>query len=152
MEGEKLDAMLKDEYFYVQKVIEDFDSRAIAIKAWSVSFSFAAIGGAFASHAGAVLLVASVSALLFWLLEALWKSFQAGYYRRVRAIERHFAGEAPLTSPLQIADTWFRHWQGRGSREWTRMLLWPHVALPHVVVAIIGATLFVLSVTGTIRP
>lgn len=90
--------------------------------------------------------------MLFWLLEALWKSFQAGYYQRAWAIERHFTGEEPLAAPLQIANAWFGHWQRRGSREWARMLSWPHVALPHVVVAVIGAVLFVLSITGMIRP
>ena len=68
------------------------------------------------------------------------------------AIERHFAGEDRLAAPLQLTSAWFGYWQRRGSRDWARMLWWPHVALPHAAVAIIGAGLFALSITGTIQP
>ncbi|GAB2510917.1 hypothetical protein GCM10027084_27590 [Pseudoxanthomonas sangjuensis] len=152
MKDDQLDAALQAEYFYVQKVIEDFDSRALTIKAWSVTFSLAAIASALASHAHVVFLVAFISALLFWLLEAIWKSFQAGYYKRAEAIERHFAGTQALSAPFQIGTTWFRHWGAGGHQGWTRFLLWPHVALPHAVVAFIGGLLFLLSLAGVVRP
>lgn len=113
MSDDQLRETLQAEYFYLQGVIEEFDSRALTIKAWSISFSLAAIAGAFASQAYLVFLVAFVSALLFWFLEATWKSFQLGYYQRAEAIERHFQGEAAPIAPLQIGATWFRHWSVR---------------------------------------
>ena len=152
MNDKELETALQAEYFYLQGVIEDFDSRALTIKAWSISFSLAAVAGAFASHAPLVFLVAFISALLFWFLEAAWKSFQLGYYERSGAIERHFSGEQLLGAPFQVGSAWFRHWHAGGSRAWARLLLWPHVALPHAAVTLIGGLLFVLSVLGMVSP
>lgn len=152
MDENNLRTELQAEYFYLQGVIEDFDSRAITIKTWSISFSLAGIGGGFASQTKVVFLVASVSALMFWILEAVWKSFQVGYYERASAIESYFSGDGTLAVPFQIGSTWFRHWEGGGNRSWARMMLWPHVALPHAVVVLAGLLLFVLSVLGVIEP
>lgn len=152
MNDTELDSALQAEYFHLQTVIEDFDSKAISIKAWSISFSLAAIVGAFAGKSSLVLFVAFISALLFWLLEAIWKSFQLGYYERSASIERHFNGEQAMVAPFQIGKTWFAHWHAGGSRAWARLLLWPHVALPHAVVALIGGLLCLLSALGKLDP
>lgn len=148
MNDDATDAMLQTEYFHLQKVVEDFDARALTIKAWSISFSLAVMGGAIASRNSAVLLVSFVSALLFWLLEAMWKSFQAGYYRRIGEIERHFATSDSAGAPLQISRTWFDQWKSGGNRGWLRILFWPHVCLPHLVVATMGLVLFLLTTHG----
>lgn len=152
MEESNLRAELQAEYFYLQKVIEDFDARSITIKAWSITFSLAAVGGAFASHASTVLLVAATSALMFWFLEAVWKSFQAGYYERSRAIEDYFDGSGEVAAPFQIGSTWFKYWHRGGKALWPKIMLWPHVALPHAVAALLGTSLFVLSVLGVVEP
>lgn len=152
MADDKLRSELQAEYLHLQKVIEDFDSRAISIKAWSITFSLAAIGGAFVSDAYLVFFIAALSALMFWILEAVWKSFQTGYYERSEAIERYFNGNGTLTAPFQIGTAWFRHWNAGGNRQWLKIMLWPHVALPHAVVAVIGGLLFALSALGAIRP
>jgi len=34
-----IDHLLKEEYFFLQKVVEDFDTKSITIKTWSVSGS-----------------------------------------------------------------------------------------------------------------
>jgi len=83
---EQHDQALQAEYLHLQKTIEDFDGRALTIKAWSISFSMASIAGALAGGSHAILLVAGASAILFWLLEAGWKAFQYVYYRRAHAI------------------------------------------------------------------
>jgi hypothetical protein len=61
--------LLRDEYMKLQDIIESFDERALTIKAWSVSFSFAAIGAAYAADGWPVLMLAGLSALLFWCIE-----------------------------------------------------------------------------------
>lgn len=152
MNDTELGTALQAEYFYLQGVIEGFDSRALTIKAWSISFSLAAIAGAFASHAHLVFLVACISAVLFWFLEATWKSFQLGYYNRSGAIERHFSGEQALGAPFQIETAWFQHWHTGGNRAWARIMLWPHVALPHAVVALVGGLLLLLAILGIVKP
>jgi hypothetical protein len=152
MDATALDAALQTEYLHLQKSIEDFDGKAMTIKAWSVTFSFSVVVGAFASHAAAVLLVAAVSALLFWFLETMWKAFQLGYYERAAQIEAHFRGETPLLAAHQIGVAWMRRWRRVSWTEIARMACWPHVALPHAVVVALGAGLFIASLLGALKP
>lgn len=151
MDASQLDAALQTEYLHLQKTIEDFDGKAMTIKAWSVTFSLSVVVGAFASHAPAVLLVAAVSSLLFWFLETMWKAFQLGYYERAARIEGHFRGETPLPAAHQIGVSWMRRWNGLSWREIARMACWPHVAMPHVVVIVVGTGLFAASLAGSVK-
>ncbi|WHZ10527.1 MAG: hypothetical protein OJF60_000966 [Burkholderiaceae bacterium] len=111
--SQPLDASLQAEYYHLQKTIEDFDGRALTIKAWSVTFGLASLVGAFASKGQPVFLIASLGALMFWLLEAFWKNFQLGYRERVDQIEGHFRGDSQLTSAHQISANSFTIWVRR---------------------------------------
>jgi len=133
-----IDAALQAEYYHLQKTIEDFDGRALTIKAWSVTFGLASLVGAFASKSQLVFLIAAVGALLFWLLEAFWKAFQLGYYARVQQIEAHFRGEEILRTPHQVSATWQAWWESESWWILARTAVWVHVAVPHAFVAIAG--------------
>ncbi len=150
MNDDQLRAALQAEYLHLQNVIEGFDGRILTIKAWSITFSLVAIGSAFASHAPEVLLVAGLSALLFWFLEASWKSFQVAYYERADAIEAFFRGETLVIQPFQVGNAWYAAWKSGRSMRLLRLLAWPHVAVPHVVVALIAFTLFALHRAGVV--
>lgn len=139
------DALLKDEYLHIQSMIESFDGRMLTIKAWSVSFSLAAFGGAFATNAPEVLLIASLSAMMFWLIEGFWKTFQYAHYNRAIKIERYFAGEPDEIYPMQIGSSWQKQWKRGGKRRLLRMMMWPHVYLPHGVVFLLGIAVYVGS-------
>lgn len=152
MNDEQLRAALQAEYLHLQKVIEDFDGRALTIKAWSITFSLVALVGAFASGHSLVFLVSSVSALLFWFIEGSWKTFQYAYYGRSGDIEEYFRGEKKIDAPFQIGTLWSQRWHSGGSAMLKKILFWPHVALPHVIVAVLGAILYFLSKAGIIRP
>ena len=151
MTTDQTNAALQAEYLHIQKTIEDFDARALTIKAWSVTFGLVAIAGAFASHASVSLLIAATGASIFWLLEANWKLFQISYYARVAAIEKHFRGEAPVDYPFQIATSWYSTWRKNRFAEFPRVATWPHVALPHIIVIILGLCLFVLASMDRIK-
>lgn len=146
MDGPQRIAALQTEYFHLQKTVEEFDGKALTIKAWSVTFSMAVLVGAFTSHAVVVLLIASSSSLFFWFLEAMWKAFQLGYYHRIEAIESAFRGEDIALAPLQINEAWMEKWSKTSWAEVRRMALWPHIALPHAVAALGGVILYALSV------
>ena len=152
MTDDQLNAALQAEYLHLQKTIEDFDGRALFIKAWSVTFGLVAVAGAFASHAPGVFLVASLSACLFWLLETVWKTFQLAYYARSHEIEKHFRGESQLKHPFQIGASWYRSWSKLAPPEVKRVALWVHVALPHVFVLLLGVVFYVLAFTGAVKP
>ena len=151
MNDEQLRSALQAEYLHLQKAVEDMDGRAVTIKAWSITFSLAAVGGAFASKASNVLLLACASAVLFWWLEARWKTFQDAYYGRIEDIERHFRGERALASALQIRASWYENWKGGSRRRLWQILAWPHVALPHAAVAGLALLLYGLAWFGVIK-
>jgi hypothetical protein len=142
MEPKDRDEHLSKEYLRLQQVIEDFDSKALTIKAWSVTLSAAGIVTAYSQGKATILIVSAASALIFWLVEAMWKSMQQAHYPRVEDIERHFreCGDIP---PYQINAFWTRSWDDR-RRTWIalKILTWPHVFLPHIVVAIAATVLF----------
>jgi len=142
--SEEKHELLKSEYLHLQKVIEDFDGRAVTIKAWSISFSLVALVSAFASHAAPILLVASFSALLFWIIESFWKTFQYAYYDRAGDIEEFFRGDKRDLIPLQIGVFWYKRWKSGGMRRLIRIMGWPHVALPHALIFFVGLILFVI--------
>ena len=131
---------LRQEYFQLQEAIEKFDEKALTIKAWSVTISMAGIGAAFTETVPILLLLSAVASMLFWVTEALWKTFQQSHYPRIYEIETLMAG-LPVdhpTSPL-IATSWAEAWRTRGKlRYLLAVLTWPHVFLPHVVVLVGG--------------
>lgn len=151
LDDETRRSLLKEEYLYLQSVIESFDQRALTIKAWSVTFSLAALVGAFAYDAREVLLVASLSALLFWFIEGFWKTFQDAYYDRTSKLEDYFAGRRQGLVPMQIGKSWLARYKKRGSKRLFHIMLkWPHVFLPHAVVFTLGLLLYVLALLDRI--
>jgi hypothetical protein len=156
MDGAEKRALFKDEYLQLQKVIEDFDGRIVRIKAWSVTFSLVTLAGAFASYRAEVLLVASFSAFLFWLIEGYWKLFQLAYYERSEKIEDYFADYIHDIVPMQIGRSWDRAFKSKdrrrlfrstmkdGRRRWP-IMFWNWVALPHAFVVLAGVLLYMLD-------
>ncbi len=142
--------LLRDEYMKLQDIIESFDERVLTIKAWSVSFSFAAIGAAYAADGWPVLMLAGLSALLFWCIEGLWKTFQDAHYGRLYVLEDYFAGNSPPPAPLQIGRSWYARWKAGRNRKLLRVMTWPHVWLPHGVACLLALVLLVLHFLGIV--
>ena len=149
MENETKIGLLKDEYLLLQKFYEDFDGRIITVKGWSATIGMAAIGGGF-YQSRYLWLFAAGAAAVFWLVEALWKSFQYMYAPRIAEIESAFRDdEFKQMAPLQIYSSWFERFKekGFGICEHARMGI---VAFPHAVILVSGAVLFLLYVSGVI--
>jgi uncharacterized membrane protein len=141
---------LREEYFHLQKSVDDYDQRTLTMKGWSVTASLAAVGAAFTQKAPSLLLMASTSALLFWVIEAIWKSFQQAYYPRIRAIEdfMHGAGSEKFSSP-GISHSWSASWR---RNSFVRIMWWGHVCLPHVAIFVAGILLWFLNLSYPIVP
>jgi hypothetical protein len=141
---------LREEYFHLQKTVEDFDQRTLLIKGWSVTASLGAIGLAFSENVPELLPVAAASALLFWVIEALWKSFQQAYYPRIKAIENHLRGtdHSPFSSP-EIMRSWCSAWRWHS---FIPLMAWAHVALPHAVICLAGLLLWQLNPRHSLVP
>lgn len=135
------DELLAQEYLHLQKVIEDYDGKTLTVKAWSVTFSAAGIGFAYDKQEPAILIVSILSALAFWLVEALMKVNQQAYYGRIEEIEAHFS-DGEKRRPFQIGRSWAGSFKAAGEYKMTfRVLRWPHVYMPHVAIAVLAAML-----------
>ena len=153
MEEQKKIELLREEYFHLQKIVEEFDSKSIAIKTWSVTGSLAVIAAGLIEEINAnkvnaspyIFLIGAIASLLFWLIEVYWKTFQLGYYGRINEIEKWFReDEKSNITPFQISKSWNEHWRIR-RKNLFRIFKWPHVALPHAAIFLIGCTLFALK-------
>jgi hypothetical protein len=88
----------------------------------------------------------SVSAVLFWLVEATWKSFQYTLAARITEIEKYFAGETKHEIfPLQAYRSWFKEWNKVNpiSRIWESTALFI-VYIPYLVIFVGGILLICL--------
>lgn len=141
MEAEKRAQLLLAEYMQLQKIIEDFDGRALTIKAWSVTLSAAGIVAAYTQAQPVVLLIAAASALAFWLVETLWKAHQQGFYPRLYAIEAAMRDGTDI-APLQISTQWKKEYDAAKRGRLLRPMLFPHVFLPHLPVMVAGVGLW----------
>lgn len=142
--------LLKEEYFHIQNLVESFDSKALTIKAWSVTLSMTGIGISYMEDQPILLLLSGISALLFWFIETLWKTFQAAYYDRLELIEDYFAGTITkgVSSP-RIHHAWSASWRPlKKPKNFMTIMKWSHVMLPHALVALAGIGLFILDKFG----
>ncbi len=142
---------LRQEYFHLQSAIESFDEKALTIKAWSVTLSMVGIGAAFTAKMPLLLLLSAGASLLFWLVEGLWKTFQQANYYRIRTIEDYMQGKIPLEEFRipDIAHAWSVGWR---KVSLLKVMSWPHVFLPHLIVVITGVVLWIINLFIPIVP
>ena len=138
---------LRQEYFRLQETVETFDERALTVKSWSITLGMSGIGAAFLEELPILLVLSGLATLLFWLTETLWKLFQQAYYPRIKQIEEAMrTGSLDGFSSPAIATAWSIAWHAsRRPGAFLRVMFWPHVALPHVIVTIAGIALWFVN-------
>jgi len=142
-EKEKRINLFKDEYFQLQTFIDSFDTKTLKIKAWSITVGMSGIGGAFISHAPVLLLLASFSAFVFWVLEYYWKSFQYPHFMRIDDIEEYINGSKDLLEPMQIGKAWEKYYRSGGIKRVFTIMKWSNVMTPHIYVLGCGVVIFI---------
>ncbi len=143
--------LLRDEYLLLQKFYEDFDGRIITIKGWSATIGMAAIGGGF-YQSRYLWFFGAGAALIFWIIESLWKSFQYMYGPRIQEIEEAFRkDDFGKIVPMQVYSSWFDVLRQEGFGIWRNFCL-GIVAFPHAITLAVGATLFALNCAGYFSP
>ena len=151
-----LDA-IQAEYLKLQDNFEMFDDRALTIKAWSVTLCACWDRAAYVNGQPALLLISSVAALVFWTIDAYWKTNQQAFGQRMWEIEHAMDKGATVgLKPFQIVMSW-RAERNKSREAWSpwlptkrdydnttrkRIVLWADVALPHAAVVVVAAVLF----------
>ena len=160
MDDDKAAEYLAQEYLFLQKTVEEFDGRALTIKAWSVTFSSAGLGLAYQQHNPKLLLIAAGSALVFWIVESVWKYHQRAFYPRLFEIEQWFAARRgkDAVAPFQITTRWRSEFFGgkadwvHSEDNWWKAHMVPFflgVMMPHLVVFAAGVALYFLAPPGS---
>lgn len=110
MTPDQKNTFLKDEYLKLQDIYEDFDRRFLTIKGWSATICIGAIAIGLEKGTWSLWLFSALVALLFWWIEAMWKTFQYSNSLRIRLIEGYFRGDADKQGivPFQIYNSWFQ--------------------------------------------
>jgi hypothetical protein len=131
MDSSQHELILK-EYLHLNNLVENFDSKSLNIKAWSITLAVAIIGSEkFFDTATSLIPYAVFASLLFWFIDAYWKSFQYANYRRISQIEDYFAGKRSELVPMQITRSWMISYRKGGRVRFLKILFWPHVLLPN---------------------
>lgn len=97
--------LLKQEYFFLQATIEDYNKQIWAIKALGITGTGAVIVFALQQNKSVLALVGCAIPIFFWVLESQWKHFQRGFYPRVGEIETTLLETYKLRGPA-IFNSW----------------------------------------------
>ncbi len=133
---------LEREYFHLQKIIEDYDGKSLTIKAWSVSVVSAIAGSAAIASNFDVLLFAAGASFMFWFIDAYWKSFQQAFFPRIEELESLFEKQSFDKPPFQIKNYWDKSHKKDRNKNFFKVLVWPHIFLPHGAMCIFLVILF----------
>ena len=71
------------EYYKLLDLVGAFDQRLLTIKGWGVTVSLASIGLAFQQQHYGLFLVAAITGIAFWGVEAVTKVHQMRFYPRM---------------------------------------------------------------------
>jgi hypothetical protein len=148
-ERDKID-LIKQEYFKLQDFYEDFDKRIHVIKGWSITVAFAGIAAGLNYKNEYLGLFAAIAALIFWVIETIWKIFQYHYKPRIEEIEAKMrSNDLNSLIPLQIYSSWFDSFRKRNFK-FSQIASLSIVYIPHLPIFIIGIIFFVCQHFGII--
>lgn len=146
IKDETLISLLKEEYFFLHNRVEHLDQIGVKVKQWGVTVGLSGIGIAYWKVTPMLLIVSVLSAFIFWIMEASWKSYQLANFTRIIEIESFFSGIDDAIFPLQSNQKW-KEGMGiysglNGIFNFLKIAFYKSVMLPHVLTAAIGVILW----------
>ena len=141
MDAKQRTDLLQAEYVMLQGFYQDIDEKGLNIKNWSITVALASIGAGFFYHRNFFLL-SSLTALMFWVLEAYWRGLSYFFVVRIKDIERAFEDNRQNKEiPLQVYSTWERAFEKNGGQTWRYMFKFSSL-LPHTAIALVNILLY----------
>jgi hypothetical protein len=131
------------EYYKLIDIIQGYDPYFITIKSWSATLGSLAVGTSFTRPAIAVpiLSAAILLSMSFWIVEARFKILQLNHVIRGGLLEHLLEEGEQAPTPRILRSFAEASAFNRRYRRWRRVMLWPHVAFPHILfvrVALVG--------------
>lgn len=133
---------LKQEYFFLQTTIEDYNKQIWAIKALGITGTGAVIVLALQQNKSILAVVGCAIPIFFWVLESQWKHFQRGFYPRVGEIESILIDHCTLKVP-SIYGSWC-HSLKRGAISKRKGYIWDGLFNPSVFISYVLEIIFLL--------
>jgi hypothetical protein len=143
--ADNLRAELREEYFKVIDILQNYDLYFLSIKNWGVTAIGVAATVGLANKAPIVFLLITFIAVGFWITEVRFKLLQLGHTLRATELER-ILQEVRLntSSPRILAAFGEESRRNIQSKRWQSVLFWPQVMFPHVVFVIAGPITYLL--------
>jgi len=141
---------VRQEYFFLQATVEDYQKQSLDIKKLSIGLSagVAFVGVATKLSQDLTFLSVFFLSLGFLALDVLWKRFQRFHYPRIYEIETELRAKG-VAFPPDVSGSWHgtagdRRGEAPKKYSWLQILTWPHVWIPHVPIALISLAALVL--------
>jgi hypothetical protein len=139
--------LLREEYFFLETTIEDYNKQIWGIKALGLTGTGAVIVLMLQQKQPLIALIGCVIPILFWILESQWKHFQRGFYPRAAEIEYILTQQFHYKSP-RIYHKWttsFNHpTRHHRINYWQDGLLNPSVYVTYLLEIVFLVTLYLL--------
>jgi hypothetical protein len=140
--------LLKQEYFFLQNTIEDYNKQIWVIKALGITGT----GGVLAlmlqqkPNASAIAIIGCSIPIFFWILESQWKHFQRGFYPRVYDIEFLLTNTQGFKTP-GIYSSW-THTHKRTPKPKRQGYLWDGLLNRSVFISYVLEIVFLLIIAA----
>lgn len=134
--------LLKQEYFFIQTTIEDYNKQIWVIKALGITGTGAVIALALQQKQGLIALLGCAIPIFFWILESQWKHFQRGFYPRVAEIEEILAKACSVKTPA-IFGGWCRAFK-RNTTPKHKGYIWDGLLNPTVFISYVLEIAFLI--------
>ena len=136
-------AMAMQEYVCINDTITKYDDIKFKIKSWSITVSSLAIGAAYTEDKKILLLLGSISPIIFWLTESLFAKYKQVAIDRSLQIEEQIRGSlADYTGP-NLSLSYVELSASAGIAPLLRATGRLETLLPHVIIADLGLALYV---------
>jgi hypothetical protein len=136
--------LLKQEYFFLQTTIEDYNRQIWVIKALGITGTGAVIALTLQQKQSLIALLGCAIPLFFWVLESQWKHFQRGFYPRVVEIESTLTKDCKFCGP-NIYGGWCNAFK-RGTTSKRKGYLWDGLFNPAVFMSYLLEVAFLVLV------
>lgn len=134
--------LLKQEYFFLQTTIEDYNKQIWIIKALGITGTGAVIALVLQQKQELIALIGCAIPVFFWVLESQWKHFQRAFYPRVTEIEEILANNCTLKTPA-IFGEWCRAFK-RNNAPKRKGYIWDGLLNPSVFISYVLEIVFLI--------
>ncbi|MBX2804609.1 MAG: hypothetical protein KTR19_01440 [Hyphomicrobiales bacterium] len=136
------------EYKELEADIRLFTENSMRTKNWSIMVGAAGIFIAFIHKQPTILLLTPFAAILFWTVDARWRSYLVCFIQRQKEIERYFLQERRYIGP-QINRSFDRNFMRmqQDLSPWN-LAKSPSIHIPHSLIAFVAIFAYVLMSMG----